>query len=214
MRVHSVMQGSRANGPGLRSVVWFQGCGMAPLCPGCQNPLTHSFTKGGFDVTPEDLAVQVVREAAVGTEGITISGGEPMHQGLSLYAFMSMIRAIRPSWNIGLFTGYTLTELTCGQYDLREPLPNLGTQEHAKACLWEYQIKDALTFAVTGRYDRTRPVVDVDYSLSPHKRLCSSLNQTLWLFRSRYNYEDFPALTMEVSIDDTGFTTITGFPVV
>jgi anaerobic ribonucleoside-triphosphate reductase activating protein len=187
--------------------VWFQGCTIH--CTGCQNPQTWD-ANSGTDVSPEDLAYQIVKDAPKGTDGITISGGEPLNQALSLYRFLSMIRAIRPHWTRGMFTGYTLTELTIGNYQIVEgnPMP-----DREKALLWEYQIKDALTFAITGRYDKTRPTLDVDYALYPHLRMCSSRNQCLWLFKRKYNYSDFPILPVEFSIsEDGGLVSITGFP--
>ena len=38
-RVHATAAASRANGPGRRFVVWFQGCTLG--CAGCFNPATH-----------------------------------------------------------------------------------------------------------------------------------------------------------------------------
>jgi pyruvate-formate lyase-activating enzyme len=40
MQVHAVMECSLVNGPGRRTVVWFQGCKLS--CPGCWNEATHS----------------------------------------------------------------------------------------------------------------------------------------------------------------------------
>lgn len=78
MRLHDIQHKSRANGPGLRTVVWTQGCTLA--CPECWNPRTHNPTSGE-EVDPSALAERIVREAPAGTEGVTISGGEPMAAG-------------------------------------------------------------------------------------------------------------------------------------
>jgi organic radical activating enzyme len=221
VRIHSILHGSRANGPGLRSVVWFQGCSLG--CPGCQNPKTHRFD-GGYEIDPTELGAQIVREAAERTTGLTISGGEPLQQAFSLYEMICMVNALRPNWDIGLFTGYTLTELTCGEYQAFEAIPPQGTfyrqvgiqtNQEAKRLLWEHQIKDRLTWAVTGRYDRNRPTLDVDLNLRPWLRMCSSSNQILWLFRGgKFRYQDFGPMVMEISIGDDGFTKISGFPAI
>src|SRR5881296_972068 len=42
MLIHGVVMGSRVNGPGLRAVVYFQGCKLG--CRNCWNPTTHTFT--------------------------------------------------------------------------------------------------------------------------------------------------------------------------
>jgi len=41
LNIHSILNESRANGPGKRFVIWVQGCDIA--CDGCFNPETHSF---------------------------------------------------------------------------------------------------------------------------------------------------------------------------
>ena len=41
MLLHAIMAASRANGPGLRAVVWFQGCALN--CRNCFNVATHPF---------------------------------------------------------------------------------------------------------------------------------------------------------------------------
>ena len=93
---------TKAEGPGLRSCVWFQGCHIR--CTGC-------FSKDLWEseehllYTPYDLMDKVSSKA----EGITILGGEPFEQeeGLSLI--------LKLAWKKGLstivFTGYTLEEM-------------------------------------------------------------------------------------------------------
>ena len=39
MFIHNKVSQSEANGPGNRTVVWFQGCNLK--CSGCWNPETH-----------------------------------------------------------------------------------------------------------------------------------------------------------------------------
>ena len=47
MLLHAFVPASRANGPGLRAVIYFQGCSLQ--CAGCWNPDTHKFR--GMEVT-------------------------------------------------------------------------------------------------------------------------------------------------------------------
>ena len=60
MLVHGFVPVSRANGPGRRAVLWFQGCNLN--CPECWNQTSHPFegaptgepgTKAGFAETTE-----------------------------------------------------------------------------------------------------------------------------------------------------------------
>jgi hypothetical protein len=64
-------------------------------------------------------------------------------------------------------------------------------------------IRAQLDFAVMGRYNRLAPVA---------LPLRSSGNQRLNLFTTRYQQSDFAEPVVEVSIEQDGLTTITGFP--
>ena len=52
MLLHAFVPASRANGPGLRAVVYFQGCSLH--CAGCWNPSSHKFR--GIEVTVPEVA--------------------------------------------------------------------------------------------------------------------------------------------------------------
>ena len=87
--LHGTLPRSRANGPGPRSVVWFQGCTLG--CPGCFNPGTHR-REGGYSVPVEELAGQLsAGEPAI--TGVTVSGGEPFQQPRALLALVRKLRA-------------------------------------------------------------------------------------------------------------------------
>jgi anaerobic ribonucleoside-triphosphate reductase activating protein len=185
VRLHSILHGSRANGPNLRSVVWVQGC-VGIGCAGCVNPATHD-PNGGTEISPNELAHQLIRYAAPGTEGLTLSGGEPL-QCKELLSFIQSVKFCAPDWSVGIFTGYTREEL--GGYS------DLGAR-------WN-RIRATLDFAVVGRYDRTQPC---------NKPLVSSANQELVLLSDRYSLTDFGPQTEEVHIGPDGLFVITGFPV-
>ena len=76
---------TRVLGPGLRAVVWVQGC---PLrCKGCISP-AWTESRVARLVSPQELAAEVISNNPT-IEGITISGGEPFLQPLGLAAFLS-----------------------------------------------------------------------------------------------------------------------------
>lgn len=104
VRVHAVEPRSRANGPGARFVVWFQGCTLA--CPGCYNPGTHAAT-GGELVPVGDLLARLAVTSEI--EGVSLSGGEPMQQPDAALALVRGARALGLSTL--MFSGYTLAEL-------------------------------------------------------------------------------------------------------
>lgn len=198
MRIHAIAHGSRANGPGLRSVCWFQGCNLG--CPGCWNAKTHPHA-GGTEYDPAYLADQILAHYAPDTEGLTISGGEPFQDAISLKLLLREVKARRPDWSIGLFTGYTHRELADGNF---RPMPDGDGYKEFNKELW-LEIRENLDFAIMGRFDRTRP--------TGPGALVSSENQRVELFSMRYSLSDFSPLQVEFSIDDTGLTQLTGFPV-
>jgi anaerobic ribonucleoside-triphosphate reductase activating protein len=105
LRIHAFEPFSRANGPGVRTVIWVQGCSLG--CPGCFNPDTHSF-EGGELVSTADL-FQRILDLKDTIEGLTVSGGEPFQQRRPLLDLLRRVKKV--SLSILLFTGYTWTEL-------------------------------------------------------------------------------------------------------
>ncbi len=78
-KVHSIQTLGTLDGPGVRFVVFLQGCNLRCKC--CHNPDTHSLS-GGKEYTPEEIVQEALRyREYFGTEGgITLSGGEPLLQ--------------------------------------------------------------------------------------------------------------------------------------
>ena len=78
-RVHSFQSLGALDGPGVRFVVFMQGCPLRCKC--CHNPDTWSYD-GGKEYTPEEIFKKVTRyREYFGEEGgITLSGGEPLLQ--------------------------------------------------------------------------------------------------------------------------------------
>ena len=77
--VHSIQSLGTLDGPGIRFVVFLQGC---PLrCGCCHNPDTWECNTGTL-YTPEEIVkrAQRYREYFTGGGGITLSGGEPLLQ--------------------------------------------------------------------------------------------------------------------------------------
>lgn len=78
-RIHSIQTLGTVDGPGVRFVLFMQGC---PLrCGFCHNPDTWDFS-AGTEVTPDEIMEKVLRYCEYFGEdgGITVSGGEPLSQ--------------------------------------------------------------------------------------------------------------------------------------
>ena len=195
MLLHALIPSSRANGPGLRAVVFFQGCTLG--CPGCWNPQTHLFH--GTETTVNDVVQGVLRaQAQHALEGVTFSGGEPMQQADSLLRLIQGLRRHAPELSFGMFSGYADHELAKGRYWIWGD----GSSEQRRKRLWQ-EIRACIDFAVLGRFNQTQP---------SHLPLRTSRNQALWLFSDRYTPDGFSEELTEVSIKEGGRSEVTGFP--
>ncbi|MCM8711666.1 pyruvate formate-lyase-activating protein [Clostridium sp. SYSU_GA19001] len=79
-RVHSIESMGLVDGPGVRTVVFLQGCKLR--CSYCHNPDTWAID-GGYEITSEELLRKIMRfkpyfERSGG--GVTFSGGDPLLQ--------------------------------------------------------------------------------------------------------------------------------------
>ncbi len=79
-KIHSFQSLGAADGPGVRFIVFFQGCPYR--CPYCHNPDTRAFS-GGTEYTAQQIIERASRYKTyfeAGGGGITVSGGEPLMQ--------------------------------------------------------------------------------------------------------------------------------------
>lgn len=79
-RIHSIESMGLVDGPGIRTVVFFQGCKLR--CAYCHNPDTWNL-KDGKEVTTDEIINKIVRfrpyfQSSGG--GVTFSGGDPLVQ--------------------------------------------------------------------------------------------------------------------------------------
>ena len=77
--IHSFESFGTVDGPGIRFVVFMQGCPMR--CRYCHNPDTWN-PKGGTQMTAEEVAREVLKYKNYFADrgGVTVSGGEPLFQ--------------------------------------------------------------------------------------------------------------------------------------
>lgn len=72
IRLYGIVRESIVDGPGLRFVVFVQGC--PHHCPGCHNPESHD-PAGGFATTTTRIWENLIKNPSL--RGVTFSGGEP-----------------------------------------------------------------------------------------------------------------------------------------
>lgn len=93
LRVHSYESFGAVDGPGIRLVIFLQGC---PLrCIFCHNPDTWS-VQGGTDVPLKDIVwkAQRMRPYLGEDGGVTFSGGEPLLQAEAVLEATHALQAI------------------------------------------------------------------------------------------------------------------------
>jgi anaerobic ribonucleoside-triphosphate reductase activating protein len=105
LNVAATVSQTRALGPGIRAVVWVQGCPFK--CPDCIAPDWISFNKQNL-IKPEVLAEELLSNPLV--TGFTFSGGEPFAQAAPLTRLATHARKLRDI-DILCYTGFLLDEL-------------------------------------------------------------------------------------------------------
>ncbi|MFS0784464.1 anaerobic ribonucleoside-triphosphate reductase activating protein [Bacillus sp. 1P06AnD] len=95
---------SIVDGPGLRMVLWTQGCTHA--CEGCHNPQTHALDGGGLYDSAEIIKAM---EQSKLQRGITFSGGDPLLQPEGLLPIAQA--AHRMGFDVWAYTGFLWNEL-------------------------------------------------------------------------------------------------------
>lgn len=110
-RVHSIESMGLVDGPGVRTVVFLQGCKLR--CAYCHNPDTWNL-ESGTEMTPEELLRKIMRfkpyfERSGG--GVTFSGGDPLLQPEFLLEMLKLCK------EKGIHTAIDTAGYGFGQYD-------------------------------------------------------------------------------------------------
>ena len=104
LRIAGVASESIVDGPGLRYVVFVQGC---PLqCKGCHNPQTHD-PEGGAVADIAQILAEI--DANPLLSGVTFSGGEPFDQAEQLWELAEQVKA--RGLHLLIYSGYTFERL-------------------------------------------------------------------------------------------------------
>lgn len=105
LNIAEICPATRTLGPNQRFVIWVQGC-----CFRCQDCVSPDWIpqKQATLVEPIQMGDRIL--SVPGTEGLTVSGGEPMLQAAALSVLFSYLREHR-DLSIMCFTGFTLEQL-------------------------------------------------------------------------------------------------------
>jgi len=104
MKLAGIVQDSVTDGPGLRFVVFTQGCNHH--CEGCHNPNTWDIDKGKTWTT-QSLLTELDSNPL--TKGVTISGGEPFLQAKALVEFAKAVKERK--LELAIYSGYLFEEI-------------------------------------------------------------------------------------------------------
>lgn len=104
VRIAGVVKESIVDGPGIRFVVFAQGC--RHFCEGCHNPATHDFNSGKL-VDIEAIIKEMKKNPLL--DGITLSGGEPFEQPEGFGELAKRSKEL--GYHVMAYTGYTYETL-------------------------------------------------------------------------------------------------------
>ena len=104
MRVAGLVHDSIVDGPGLRFVVFAQGCDFH--CEGCHNPDAKDFY-GGVEMPAGKIISEMSGNPL--SDGLTLSGGEPFSQAADCAQIAEA--ACEKGLNVWVYSGYTFEEL-------------------------------------------------------------------------------------------------------
>ena len=109
-KIHSFESFGAVDGPGIRFVVFFQGCGLR--CKYCHNRDTWP-TNAGMEYTSQELIAKISRYKnyfTVSGGGVTLSGGEPLLQQDFLLDFIPELKKLGIHVTIDTSGNFPLTD--------------------------------------------------------------------------------------------------------
>lgn len=135
---------SCVDGPGLRYVLFTQGC--PHKCPGCHNPKTWRYD-GGKLVMWEEIRYDL-KDSII--DGVTLSGGEPFEHAGILAVLIRKIKKEFPELDILSYSGYTYEEILA--------------DENKKVLLYE------LDYLIDGRFVLEKKTLELPFRGSSNQR--------------------------------------------
>ena len=147
LRIAGVVDESIVDGPGIRYVVFVQGC--PHRCEGCHNEQTHDFD-GGTEVDASALLAEIDRDPMI--TGVTFSGGEPFCQAEALAGLAEAVKA--RGKDLMVYSGYTFEELS-------------GLAERDR---WVKALLEAADRLVDGRYIKEERDLELAFRGSRNQR--------------------------------------------
>jgi len=119
MNYHQYYPVDIVNGPGTRCTLFVSGC--VHECPGCYNKSTWRLNSGRpFTAEMEDRIIDDLNDTRIKRQGISLSGGDPLHPQ-NVPDILKLVKRIRRECagkDIWVWTGYKLDELNAQQKEV------------------------------------------------------------------------------------------------
>ena len=148
IQIAGIIEDSIVDGPGIRCVVFVQGC--PHDCKGCHNQKAQDFIGGKF-VDINKVAEKIIKAK---TDRITFSGGEPFCSAGELAQIADIVRR-RKDIEIFTYTGYMYEEL-------------LAMAEQDRDI---YRLLCATNYLVDGRFEIEKKTLNYFYRGSSNQRI-------------------------------------------
>lgn len=155
---------SIVDGPGLRMVIWTQGC--THNCNGCHNPQTHTLD-GGYEVMTEEV-ISKIKTLRL-QRGITLSGGEPFLQPEALEAVAK--EAKNSGLDVWAYTGFTFEQLI--DKNNKSYFRNLNLLRQVDVLVDGKFVEEKKDISLRFRGSYNQRIIDVQSSLIQNKVLLS-----------------------------------------
>jgi len=156
MQIAGLVPESVVDGPGIRFVVFAQGC--PHRCPECHNPQTHDFSGG--ECRPVSRILDQFRELPM-VSGITLSGGEPFCQARPCASLAREVKKLGKS--VVVFSGFTYEKLM----EKRHQEPDVSDLLSCTDILIEGPyLKEQRDLALAYRGSANQRVIDMAQSLA------------------------------------------------
>lgn len=148
IQLAGIIEDSVVDGPGIRCVVFVQGC--PHNCDGCHNEQAQDFTSGRF-VDINKVAERLIKTK---TTKITFSGGEPFCSAGELAQIADIVRR-KKDIEIFTYTGYKYEELL----------------EMAETDKGIYKLLCATNYLVDGKFEMEKKTLGSFYRGSSNQRI-------------------------------------------
>lgn len=117
MNYYRILKYDTANGPGIRTTIWFTGCIFH--CSDCFNSEIRDFKAGKlFDEKAKEELFSYLNDSH--TTGLSVLGGEPLAQDIELANLLKEVKETYSDKNIWMWTGFQLKDIMNMEEDKKE----------------------------------------------------------------------------------------------